>query len=56
MSDDQNKRQDDVEGDMAGDPQRGGRPSANQPEPESGDARPADESARDAIPSRSFNL
>jgi|GEM_PF-4177631 len=42
-------------GDMGGDPQRGGRtPEEGE---ESGDGpRPADESARSAIPSRTFNL
>ena len=45
----------DRQGDQSGDPQRGGRtPRADD---KGGDEpRPADESAHDAIPSRSFNL
>lgn len=46
---------DDQTGDMSGDPQRGGRSAANERE-EGEEPRPADESAHDSIPSRSFNL
>ncbi len=51
---DERKREDRL-GDMSGDPQRGGR--LPQPEAEAGNKpRPADESARSGIPSRSFDL
>lgn len=58
MNDDSKKTDEqnaDRQGDIAGDPQRGGRlPTA---EGDKGDEpRPADESARSAIPSKSFNL
>lgn len=45
----------DRQGDQSGDPQRGGRlPSAQGDK--SDEPRPADDSARSGIPSRSFNL
>lgn len=43
-------------GDRNGDPQRGGRPAANERDDSAKEPRPADESARKDIPSRSFNL
>ena len=54
--DDKNaKEQADRLGDQAGDPQRGGRlPTAEGDG--SDEPRPADESARSGIPSKSFNL
>lgn len=49
------REQADREGDISGDPQRGGRmPSAEGDS--SDEPRPADDSAKSAIPSRSFNL
>lgn len=42
-------------GDRNGDPQRGGRPAVNAPQPKER-PRPADDTAHDDIPSRTFDL